>query len=123
MKGIAILFQILGLSCRRSDANKWLRAASPRQLPSASQDERQQQQQQQQQQRTRFLRIDPVHGPVTTKQGLWEEDESEEVMIKLDQIGNFEAFEEEEKSIMDAFVIEEIEDPEDEEQDRRQALN
>ena len=98
MKSFAILIQLLGFTCRRAGANKWLRVPSHRMRdPDVKQ-------------RMRYVRVDAAPSPAHIGVGNWEEERRGEVMMQLDQIGNFEAFEEPDESIMDAFVIEQVED-------------
>lgn len=98
MKSFAILIQILGFTCHRSGANKWLRVPSHRVGDADVK------------QRMRYVRVDSAPSPSTPGDGSWEEERKGEVMMRLDQIGNFEAFEDPDESIMDAFVIEQVDD-------------
>lgn len=97
MKTFAILLQLLGFTCRRAGANKWLRVPSNR-LGDADV-----------KRRMRYVRIDaaPAMAPGG---GNWEEEQKGEVIMQLDDMGNFEAFEDVDESIMDAFVIEQVDD-------------
>ena len=96
MKSFAILIQLLGFTCRRAGANKWLRVPSHR-LGDVDV-----------KRRMRYVRVDAAPSP--SSPGSWEEERRGEVMMQLDQIGNFEAFEDPDESIMDAFVIEQVDD-------------
>lgn len=97
MKSFAVLIQLLGFTCRSASANKWLRVPSHR-IGDADV-----------KQRMRYVRVDAAPSPSVPGLG-WEEERKGEVMMQLDQIGNFEAFEEPDESIMDAFVIEQVDD-------------
>ena len=98
MKSFTILFHILGFTCQSASANKWLRVPSHR-LGDADV-----------KQRMRYVRVDAAPSPSAPGTDGWEEERKGEVMMQLDQIGNFEAFEDPDESIMDAFVIEQVDD-------------
>jgi hypothetical protein len=104
MKSYIIMFQILALVGRNAQANRWLRA--PTKVATSEK------------KRMRYLRVDAAPRPMsTTDEGGWEEEKKDEVMMELDQIGNLGAFEDEPgSSLMDAFVIEQVQDSTDEEQ-------
>lgn len=108
VKALAILFQILGLTSRRSDATNWLRA--PQKVPEAEL--------RQANERTRYLRIDAVPNPmVTSSEKGWEEELKEEAILRLDQLGDFKGLEDIEESIMDFFEIDQLEDSTDNEEE------
>lgn len=101
MKSFAILIQLLGFTCQAS-ANKWLRVPSNKVTdPDIKR-------------RMKYVRVDaaPVPSPMNPSGGSWEEEQKGEVMMQLDEFGDFESFEEPDSSIMDAFVIEQVEEAE-----------
>ena len=103
MQGFAIIFQILGFYSRRADANRWLRVPTQKRMePSSTSDL----------QRIRYLRVDAVPNTISAQEQGWEEEIEGEVMMELDQLGQL--FDEAEESIMDMFEIEQIDDPEEE---------
>jgi hypothetical protein len=104
MKSYIVLFQILGLVGRNAQANRWLRF--PTKVETSER------------KRMRYLRVDAAPRPMlTTDERGWEEEKKDEVMMELDQIGNFGAFDDKpERTLMDAFVIEQVQDSTDEEE-------
>ncbi|CAB9507924.1 expressed unknown protein [Seminavis robusta] len=113
MKTYAIVFHILGFTGKYAEGNRWLRVPTP--VSGANQELKRQR-------RMNYLRVDadtrPLLSTTSTGEG-WEEEQKGEIMMELDQIGNFGAFEDEpESSLMDAFVIEQVQDSTDEEEEQ-----
>lgn len=97
----AVFLQLLALASCQAASNKWLRT-SPRQVMVDVEN--------QLKPRMKYLRVDAAPSPMNpTGMANWEEEHNGEIMMELNQVR--EAFEDRESSIMDAFVIEQVEDP------------
>ena len=108
MKSYAIILNTLGFTVSNAESNRWLR--EPTKVSAADNVSRQ---------RMRYLRVDAAPSPMLPTGGSWEEEQNGEVMMELDQIGNFGAFDDElESSLMDAFVIEQVLDSTDESEEQ-----